>query len=257
VYSSNVAEDDRRDAQTGDDENEPETGGGGGCNISPARDDIIRPNLAVAESTWASRNPGKLVQAARHRALRPKTAAERISSKMRSERATEDKRNLHQAVVNVQNYCKQQAEEIAKEFEKKPEYIHRLIHSSSIFKATRNPNLFNALVHQKAKEINAGMPWMMVAYLTCSLTLISDVPEGQRMHLSAIQTLVHDELLEREITEAEKESALKELQEHREIKTKGARASNQAAAADLRNTLLHVDTEVCIFSKCVADADSL
>ena len=30
-------------------------------------------------------------------------------------------------------------------------------HSASIFKQTRNPNLFNALVHKKAKEINAGV----------------------------------------------------------------------------------------------------
>ncbi|KAF8308653.1 hypothetical protein F5887DRAFT_912336 [Amanita rubescens] len=200
----------------------------GGCDGTTG-DDIIRPNLGIAESEstmWALRNPGKPVRPARHRASRPKTAAEKISSKMRSERSMQDKRNLHQAVTNVQNYCKQQAEEIAKEFEKKPEYIHRLIHSASIFKATRNPTLFNALVHQKAKEINA------------------DLPEGQHMHLSDIQTLVHDELLEREITEAEKESALKELQEHRETKTKGARASNLAAAQDLRSTLLHIDTEL-------------
>lgn len=77
------------------------------------------------------------------------------------------------------------------------------------------------------------------------------------MHLSAIQTLVHDELLEREITEAEKESALKELREHRETKVKGARASNLAAAQDLRSTLLHIDTEVSFFSKCIADTYSL
>jgi hypothetical protein len=50
------------------------------------------------------------------------------------------------------------------------------------------------------------------------------------MHLSDIRALVHDELLERGRTEAEKESALKELQEHRETKAKGARASNLAAA---------------------------
>jgi predicted extracellular nuclease len=84
---------------------------------------------------------------------------------MRTERSIQDKRNLHQAVANVQNYCKEQAEEIAKQFEKRPEYVNRLIHSSSIFKTTRNPNIFNALVHQKAKEINAGALWMIVAYL--------------------------------------------------------------------------------------------
>ncbi|KAF8338373.1 hypothetical protein F5887DRAFT_983449 [Amanita rubescens] len=146
--------------------------------------------------------------------------------KVRSERPAEGGKDLHQAVADVQNHCNQKAKEIAKQFNKKPEYIHRLIHSATVFKTTRSPNLFNALVHQKAKEINGNLP------------------EGQRTHLSEIQTLVHDELSEREPTEEEKENALRELREHRETKKKGPHASNFAAVQDLKSTLLHIDAEL-------------
>jgi len=84
------------------------------------------------------------------------TDAERLSSKMRMARVQEEARLLNEAVTEVQDYCKTKSEEIAKRFNKKPDYVHRLIHSATIFKQTRNPNLFNALVHKKAKEINAG-----------------------------------------------------------------------------------------------------
>jgi hypothetical protein len=80
------------------------------------------------------------------------------------------------------------------------------------------------------------------------LLSFSDLPEGQRTPLSIIQTLVRDELLEREPTEEEKENALKELREHREAKKKGPHASNLAAVQDLKSTLLHIDTEVCPLS---------
>ena len=126
---------------------------------NPAQDDIALGSLLSnfdSETTWASRNPGKAVQASRQRAYKPMTDAERISSKMRTEKSREDSQLLHDAVAEVQDYCKAKAEEIAKQFNRKPDYVYRLIHSATIFKPTRNPNIFNALVHKKAKEVNAG-----------------------------------------------------------------------------------------------------
>ena len=92
----------------------------------------------------------------RQRTLRPLTEAQKILFKMRTQRAREDAQLLQKAVTDVHNYCKMKADEIARQFNKKPDYVHQLIHSAAIFKPTRKPNIFNALVHQKAKEINAG-----------------------------------------------------------------------------------------------------
>ncbi|KAF8339460.1 hypothetical protein F5887DRAFT_889035, partial [Amanita rubescens] len=106
------------------------------------------------------------------------------------------------------------------------DYVHRLIHSATLFKQTRNPNLFNALVHKKAKEIN------------------TDASSGERTPLSGIQKLVLNDLEESHPTKEEAQSAVLELQEHRNIKKKGARATNLAAAQDLKSTLMRLDTEV-------------
>ena len=64
------------------------------------------------------------------------------------------------------------------------------------------------------------------------------------MPLTGIQKLVLDDLEERNPTEEEIQQTLKELKEHRGLKTKGARATNFAAAQDLKNTMLHIDIEV-------------
>jgi hypothetical protein len=84
------------------------------------------------------------------------TDTERISSRMRTEQAGQDAKLLNEEIAEVQHYCQLKAEEIAKRFHKKPDYIHRLIHSATLFKQTRNPNLFNALVHKKAREVNSS-----------------------------------------------------------------------------------------------------
>ncbi len=72
----------------------------------------------------------------------------------------------------------------------------------------------------------------------------SDASAGERTPLSRIQQLVLDDLEESNPTEEEAQSAVQELQEHRDIKNKGARATNLAAAQDLKTTLIRLDTEV-------------
>lgn len=64
------------------------------------------------------------------------------------------------------------------------------------------------------------------------------------MPLSGIQQLVLDDLEESHPTEEEAQTAVQELQEHRNLKTKGARGTNLAAAQDLKNTLMRLDVEV-------------
>lgn len=141
-----------------DDQNERSNDDRSAAVAGSANDDIDDNQADQESTTWAMRNPGKSVQAPRqYRASnRQMTDAEKISSKMRTGRLQDDAKLLNEAIADVQSYCRDKSEEIAKRFGRKPDHIHRLIHSASNFKQSRTPNLFNALVHKKAKEINSG-----------------------------------------------------------------------------------------------------
>jgi hypothetical protein len=76
------------------------------------------------------------------------------------------------------------------------------------------------------------------------LTRKPGVPEGERASLSGIQKMVQEDLLERDLTEEDITRSLNELTQHRNLMTKGARATNVAAAQDLKNVMLRLDTEV-------------
>lgn len=49
-----------------------------------------------------------------------------------------------------------QVEAIAELHNTTPAYINRMVNEASVFKPTRAPNLYNALLHKKGVELNAG-----------------------------------------------------------------------------------------------------
>jgi hypothetical protein len=73
---------------------------------------------------------------------------------------------------------------------------------------------------------------------------ISDAPTGDKLGLQELQTLAKDDPKLQQLTEEEKDELIQKLQEHRELKKTGTRASNRAAAQDVRLTLQHVNAEV-------------
>ncbi|KAF8347109.1 hypothetical protein F5887DRAFT_882138, partial [Amanita rubescens] len=105
------------------------------------------------------------------------------------------------------------------------EYIHSLLCASSTLKSTHKPNLKNAIIHQKVKELNEGRE------------------EGSRLSMIEVQNMVNIEEIMQEITEEEKTELIQQLEDHRELKHKGARATSISAAQDMRCTMQRLTQE--------------
>ncbi|KAH7909350.1 hypothetical protein BJ138DRAFT_1102770 [Hygrophoropsis aurantiaca] len=96
-------------------------------------------------------------------------------------------------------------------------HIKDIIGSHTHYHTKRKPQVLNALVHAKAKEIN------------------QDLPVGERYKLMKIRAMIKNE--EWSFTEEQKQEAIKDLLEHRETQRTGVRANNAAAARDTLATL--------------------
>ena len=75
---------------------------------------------------------------------------------MRYERAKENNEALQAEVKAFHNLRDKMVKELVGRFRKKEEYIRGLLFSSSTLKSMRKPNLKNAIIHQKVKELNKG-----------------------------------------------------------------------------------------------------
>ncbi|KAF8328053.1 hypothetical protein F5887DRAFT_898053 [Amanita rubescens] len=183
------------------------------------------PTATAAESTWVKRQPTTLIQPIRLRQYRQKTHAEHQTEKMRHERAKENNEALQAEVKAFHNLRAKMVKELAARFKKKEEYIRVLLCSSSTLKTTRKPNLKNAIIHKKVKELNEGRE------------------EGNRLSLLEVQKMINVEEIMRELTEEEKTDILQQLEDHRELKHKGARATSISAAQDMRCTMQRLTQE--------------
>ncbi|KAF8335256.1 hypothetical protein F5887DRAFT_829706, partial [Amanita rubescens] len=173
--------------------------------------------------TWAKRLPTAVVQPIRSRVYRPRTHAERQTIKMRSAQIKENGEALLAEVKAFHVLRDKLVEELAEKFRKKEDYIRVLLCSSSTLKSTRKPNLKNAILHKKAKELNE---------------------EGNRLKLLEVQNMINIEEIMQELTADEKSELLQELEDHRDLKKKGARASNISAAQDgMRFTIQRLSQE--------------
>ncbi|KAF8347145.1 hypothetical protein F5887DRAFT_1072672 [Amanita rubescens] len=114
------------------------------------------PTAAESLDTWAKRLPTAVVQPIRSRVYRPRTHAERQTIKMRSAQIKENGEALLAEVKAFHVLRDKLVEELAEKFRKKEDYIRVLLCSSSTLKSTRKPNLKNAILHKKAKELNEG-----------------------------------------------------------------------------------------------------
>ncbi|KAM6488896.1 hypothetical protein JOM56_001311 [Amanita muscaria] len=177
-------------------------------------------------STWAARNPGKPILPIRHRPNRPKTQAERETEKMRNEKSQENAKSLQTEVRALHTFLDKAVGELSVKFKKKRSYILTLVHAKSTLKAKRKPNLKNALLHRKAKEVNQGRL------------------DGERLSLVQIQKLIDKEHCLDDISEEQKHELINELQVYRELKQTGSRATSLSAAQDVRQTMQRLSVEL-------------
>ncbi|KAG6807502.1 hypothetical protein H0H92_007259 [Tricholoma furcatifolium] len=101
-----------------------------------------------------------------------------------------------------------------------------MLDSTYTIKQSRKVNSWNALVQQKSQEVN----------------------EGRLKHdcvkLKEIQAMVREEMENGVYDKVEVEEMCKELEESREVKLKGARSSNRAAAVDYNATTRRIAADL-------------
>ncbi|KAG6806477.1 hypothetical protein H0H92_011177 [Tricholoma furcatifolium] len=101
-----------------------------------------------------------------------------------------------------------------------------MLDSTYTIKQSRKVNSWNALVQQKSQEVNEGRS------------------KHDRVKLKEIQAMVREEMENGVYDEVEVEEMCKELEESREVKLKGARSSNRAAAVDYNATTRRIAADV-------------
>jgi hypothetical protein len=113
-------------------------------------------NSTVNLSTWAERNFGKAIQPIRQCTSQPKSLAEKETARLKSIKMRENAKALQTEVKALHVFLEKAINDIAKKYKKKKSYISTLIHAKSTLKAKHAPNLKNALLHRKAREVNQG-----------------------------------------------------------------------------------------------------
>jgi hypothetical protein len=106
-------------------------------------------------NTWAQRNPEKVILPARSRAKT--NDAQKSGLKIAAERNRLARIDLAQDITTLVATRKRQIEDLGVKHCVTAAHIQKLTDNASHYKKTRAPNLSNALIHKKAKELNEGV----------------------------------------------------------------------------------------------------
>ncbi|KAJ7124032.1 hypothetical protein C8R43DRAFT_1135819 [Mycena crocata] len=177
-------------------------------------------------TSFASRNPGKAVQDARGRKKKnPRDAptdAEKATQAINDAQKKLDKENFNIDLDAFYSLRAQVTIDLAEKYHKTPEYIKSLLINSSQFKAERAMTLRNAVMHDissKAKE------------------------DGKTILLPDLHRLA-DEIILNGVDAEHRARLMAALADSREHKRVGLRATNTAAATDVRAVVARIRAEL-------------
>ncbi|KAF6742159.1 hypothetical protein DFP72DRAFT_860966 [Ephemerocybe angulata] len=179
--------------------------------------DAVTPNAAVdLTSTHALRNPLKDIIPPRQNPKKPLGPGEdpvavKNATALRRNETRKAAELLKAALDNLQEQQKLALEKIAEEHGRKFEHVETMFKRASLYSKKRRPNLQNALIHAKAKELNTA------------------IEEDEEMQ---------------DLTPEQEEEYIQKLEEHRTLKQRGARANNKAATLDATAVMARVHEEV-------------
>ncbi|KAG1733255.1 hypothetical protein EDD22DRAFT_830056 [Suillus occidentalis] len=178
-------------------------------------------------SCWSARNPGQPVIPTRAKGA-PLTDAEKASCALKAAQRKQSQKALHDAIAEFVTEQSQKIGEIVRLHNVTQDHVKNLVNFHTHYKKTRAPQLMNALVHAKAKEVNA------------------DLPTGSKYTLKEVRKLVEDDpaLHPHMLTQDEKNSYITDLVEYRTLKTSGSRANNIAATRDVVATMEKIKEEL-------------
>ncbi|KAI5989255.1 hypothetical protein EDD15DRAFT_2171530 [Pisolithus albus] len=200
----------------------------------------------VNKSTWAARNPGWPV-------MQPREPPSAVEKECRSAHAAS--RQISAAQWKDRDVLLNEAiRSLAEEFEEKVqvlatthnvthEKVKKLLGGHKYYRNPRGTQLANAIIHDKAHEVNEG----------CA--------RGEKLSLEQIRNLARVDPKYQDMTQEEKDELLRALTEYHALKNTSVRATNSAAACDAQSTLEHIfkildslalrtRIYVCLFATC-------
>ncbi|KAJ7893903.1 hypothetical protein B0H14DRAFT_3427203 [Mycena olivaceomarginata] len=173
-------------------------------------------------STWCERNPQRRVIPLR-KGRKKQTAETRATAKMKRAVNKEKLKNLQLDIDSINAARNKLAEETAAKHGVKVELVLRRLMALGSYQHERKSNLFNAKTHdacKKARQEGESIGWA----------------EGKRR--------ARENPEYQNLTKAQKQVLLAQLNTYRETMTKGTRATNSAAAADARCTIKLITEEM-------------
>ncbi|KAI6013627.1 hypothetical protein BKA83DRAFT_4130284 [Pisolithus microcarpus] len=198
----------------------PNSGVPGGRN-----GEIIVAKPAGNKSTWAARNPGwpvtqprqplTTVEKEHHSAH---AASRQISAAQRKDRDV----LLNEAIRKLSDEFEAKVQVVATTHNVTQEKVKKLLGGHKYYQNPRGTQLANAIIHDKAHEVNEGR--------AC----------GEKLTLQQIQGLARADPKYQDMTQDEKDELLRALTEYWALKNTSVRATNSAAARDVQSTLEHI-----------------
>ncbi|KAH7922363.1 hypothetical protein BV22DRAFT_976567, partial [Leucogyrophana mollusca] len=180
-------------------------------------------------SSWAARNPGRPVLPPRPAQRRQLTKAQKHSRAIATQQKKENQARMQEALTKLLEEQAAQRAALATVHNVTVDKVAKLSGYKAHYTNSRKPQLRNALVHAKMKELN------------------EDRAPGKKYTLKEIQAEVEQDSSMKDLTEEEKEKYINDLVEFRQLKQSGARANNAAAARDVMKTT----------DKIIAELDNL
>lgn len=198
----------------------PNNGAPGTCN-----DEVSAAKPTGNKSTWAARNPGWPVMKPRqslsavekeHRSAH--AASRQISAAQRKDRDV----LLNEAIRSLADEFEAKVQVLATTHNVTHEKVKKLLGAHKYYRNPRGTQLANAIIHDKAHEVNEGRA------------------RGEKLSLQQIRDLAKVDPKYHDMTQDEKDELLRALTEYRALKNTSVRATNSAAARDAQSTLEHI-----------------
>lgn len=118
----------------------------------------LQPGWSVSSvdlNTYAGRNPDRPVIPPR---TSKKAKVDKMTKSLKKEARDREHRALMEAVQECMMRREKEIEELAEAHDKTQQYIRRLLNDETHYGQKREVNLFNAKIHWKSCELNAGKP---------------------------------------------------------------------------------------------------
>ncbi|KAG1818414.1 hypothetical protein EV424DRAFT_1540101 [Suillus variegatus] len=179
------------------------------CTSSPHPSETLTPN-----QTSPTRNPTQPV-------IHPWTPppqlmdAQKASWKIKRDQKREATKSLYDGISEYLNEQRVKIEVLARTHNVTPKHINDIISIHINYHNSRKPQLINALIHAKAKELNA------------------DKPAGSHYMLAELHEMVTNDPQMNKLMEEEKAAYIEALNEHHNKKALGVRVNNSTAAQDV------------------------